>query len=297
MIKLIKIIIYCGDYLRSSLILKGREVLGRLEFLGSIWSNVYEPFFSIIYFDNYRNESMLLNKLLRWASSLKRFSYKTDDVTVFSRVFYTHQHYVRTSKRGRREFGDVSFLTLFSRSDERIGYVNTFQLKVSSNISSLLKNINRSQLDFYRFDFTMRILNNVDKILICDFLWYWMVLNVKPRILFEIPLSFMWIKDPYKSIMLHDFPYSKLSFYQSLSIMLRNLLLVTGISVEEVLSYATPRLRDLLYLLLKFGVKDLPMKLHQFNGGEGFPPNKELPKPEFPIGSSIVIATEVSIKE
>ena len=118
--------------------MKGRGVLGDLGILNDLWINVYEPFFDIIYFKYYRNELELLNLLLRWASSNGLFTFSMKDFIVYSRVFCTHKRYVRAGRK-RREFGDITFLVLFSCRDKRVGYANTFQLKVGLDLPSLFE--------------------------------------------------------------------------------------------------------------------------------------------------------------
>lgn len=279
-----------------SLILKGRESLGNINVLDNLWINVFKPFFNIIYSEYYRNELELLNLLLKWASSNKLLTFRGKDFIIYSKSFYTHRRYVRVG-RSRREFGDVTFLILFSSHSKRIGYVNTFQLKVGFDLFDLLRKIDLRQLDFYRSIFTSRILSIDDGILICDFLYYWLIKKVKPRIIFEVPLSVMWIDNAYR-YMFSSFYYNKLDLLQGLSIMLRSLLLVTGVNVDEILKYATPSLKLLFYQLLKYGVEVTTHHFSQFNDGEfNRFPNEESFKPEYPINSSIVIATEVFVEK
>ena len=281
------------------LILKGKECLGdNVQLINNLWRRIFKRVFAQMYFYQYTNEKDLLSTLCKWANQHKLFSYQTNRIMVFSKAFCTHQKYVSVSGK-RREFGDVTFLTMFSRPGRRVAYMNTFQLKVSRDFLSLLRNLDYSQLDFYRRELITKLMGPKYKLFNCDFLYYWMIKKTMPRIILEVPLSILWMKNSYNLLNKWQYSYPHFVWYIfGWNVMLRSLFLTTGVYVKRVLKFATPGFRDLLNRLLKEGVERVASNVYVYNGGN-FDDGYELPEkpkkpelPEYPLDSSVV-ATEI----
>ena len=287
------------------LVIRGRKILGKnKEIIDKLWHQVFEKLFNVIYFRFYRNENELLDILCEWADNHKLVRIEKRNVVIFSKAFCTHRKHAGT-RRSWREFGDVTFLMLFSQGSQRCGYVNTFQLKVGMKFLSIIKRLDYSQLDFYRRNLVKNVIKPHYELFMCDFLYYWMIEAVKPRVILEVPLSILWMNT---HNMLDKWMFFLPSFsnsiqsIQGINIMLRNLFLTTGVNVNDVLRLAKPSLKKLLEDILNRGVEKVAKQLLS-NGGYPEHCRDEQDEPEenefigTSLNSSIVIATEIYFKE
>lgn len=97
----------------------------------------------------------------KWALTSAFRSLQKNNVCINSGVIKTHQRYVH-GVIGYREFGDIIYLTIFSRpSVKKLAFANTFQLKVDRTAlnayRSLFSSTNDPQLDFYRTNLLERL--------------------------------------------------------------------------------------------------------------------------------------------
>ncbi|MEM2100287.1 MAG: hypothetical protein QXP45_02995 [Thermoproteota archaeon] len=297
-------------------IIKGRESLGRGNIVGDIWSLLGKRFFiDKLASGIYSREKELLDDLEKWAIDFNRKSRTIYDsgVSVDIGVFSTHQDYVRGFE-GRREFGDITFVTIFSSPTSKVAYANTFQIKVSDFAEKAYRELFRHhvrQLDFYRRDFVKTL--GKPEPLLCDFLYYWLIGTEIPHPIKEVPLSLTWLH----SDQVFNWPRY---YLRPMDTLFRCLFLVTGIDVDFLLKrrLCTPGLEKILRII-KEGVRKfisnsikrssdiedvrLRTALEKLGDSGSLDPYPEKPpeegfeRPEFPISSRIVIATEVSFKE
>lgn len=293
----------------SGLTNNGKEILGNDKVIQRLWK-IYGQLFYILKQERYDKEILLLPILESWAQQGKRDSVTVGNTTVDVGVFFTHRAYVR-GIAGRREFGDVAFITAFSSlsNGKRIAFANAFQIKVGSSsldaYRGLFRKTHLHQLNFYRRSL-IEALSPLYSILICDFLHYWLIGGGGiPHPIMEIPLSFTWLGDSSKK---HTRRY-RIKFgrqylpsrtpFSGIDTMLRSLFLTTGINVEHMLSLCTPSLRKILENILQVGVRaSLPSKNDDpMNEYPNETRDEEFRPPKRPISSSIVIATEVVFPE
>lgn len=287
---------------------KGKEVLAQDKVIKRLWKT-YGALFAILRQKSYGNEEDLLPLLKSWAKKGKRDSMAIGNVTVDTGVFYTHRAYIRGIS-GRREFGDVTFVTCFSSKpmQNRVAYANTFQIKVGDSAidayRGLFGSTHRNQLSFYRTKL-IEALHPIYIFLICDFLHYWLIgANRVPHPILEIPLSLTWLGNSSKVYSRtfsakFDRRYLKdATSYAGMDTMLESLLLIAGINVRYMIRLCTPSLRKILESILKMGVhKSLASKNNDPTNINPDQPHEHRPRPEFPIASSIVVATEVVFLE
>ncbi|MEM2613850.1 MAG: hypothetical protein QXO15_06425, partial [Nitrososphaerota archaeon] len=254
--------------------------------------------------------------LEKWAIDFNKKSRTIYDsgVSVDIGVFSTHQDYVRAF-RERREFGDVTFMTVFSSTTGKAAYANTFQIKVSDFAEGAYRELfghHFGQLDFYRRGLVKAL--GKPEPLLCDFLYYWFIGTEIPHPIKEVPLSLTWLNS--------DRAFNWPRYYlRPIDALLRCLFLVTGINVDFLLKQklCTPELEKIFSQIVEKGVrKSLNNSIKRFSDimdvrlrtalerleNKGpldpypeKPPEEGFKRPEFPISSRIVIATEVSFKE
>jgi len=292
----------------AKLVNDGKKVLGQDRVFWNLYG-LYDGFFKILEHGNYSREIDLLHILERWAINGSSYSTSWGTSNVSAAVFSTHQQYVRGFSK-RREFGDVTFATLFSRPNaKRIGFVNAFQIKVDFSASNAYCNLfvspNQKQLDFYRTNF-IEALDPIYNDLICDFLHYFLIGGPNANhVIMEIPLSATWLDDSsgaYWGILpaLLRGRYISDGQCAGLDTMIRKVFLTTGINIERILTKCTQNLRDTLQRILDHGVLNSKKEEKPFS--KDIPPNiynerEEFEPPDRPIASSIVIATEVALSE
>jgi len=301
------------------LVIRGRELLATGKLLERIWGSLGKEFFiNNLVYGNYKTENELLENLRRWAIYFNRsfHTIRNAAVSIDIGVFCTHQAYVRGVGE-RREFGDVTFVTVFSSTTDRTAYANTFQIKVDDFAENAYRGLfshHFGQLEFYRRKLIIK-LGKPDSLL-CDFLYYWFIGLEMPHLIKETPLSLTWL--PWNK----SFNWPKYNL-RPLDALLRCLFLITGIDVDFLLrrKLCTPRLEKILLQIVKEGVRksleksflnlnesgyDIRLRsvLENLDGNGPLkdpyrekPPEAGFESPEFPISSEIVIATEVSFKE
>jgi len=275
--------------------IRGKEALADRRSLGAIQRLIgKELFIDILKRGDYSTELELLHILKHWAIDRSRslISVPVAKALVNIRVAFSHQAYIKAMQR-RREFGDVTLVTLFSSGGLRIGYANTFQIKVGSSVDEAhvkLFGSHLRQLDFYRRNLTTAIGRPYPHI--CDFLYYWLVGRRKPHKIREIPLSLTWLNRTIPS----GWPRYPLRYRDTV---LRNLLLITGIDVSCLLPHCAPGLGRILEQMLEHGVSgSLETEIGDpFDGYPEKPPEGEFRPPEFPISSEVVVATEAKLRE
>jgi len=264
---------------------------------GEVWRLFGKGFFiDVLRNGNYTKEKELLQILRHWQDSFRPYQIlsPSGDVLVDLGAFLTHQAYIRGVK-GHREFGDITFATYFSSDNEsRIGYVNAFQIKVSTSAADAYKDLFHShanQLNFYRTSLIEAMGGPHPEI--CDFLYYWFIGNQRPHELKEVPLSFTWVGP---SLNVESNRY----YMRYTDLMLRCMLLTTGVNVSFVSGFCAPKLRRILNGIAKVGVSKM---LEAVKDDPPDDPPREPPQasvfeyPEYPISSSIVIAMEARVKE
>ena len=293
----------------TKLVNDGKRILGEDPVFWCL-NGLYHSFFEILERGDYSKEIELLEILEKWANNGPSCMINRGNVNVCASVFNTHQQYVRGSTK-RREFGDVTFATIFSHHREKkVGFANTFQIKVDFFTINAYRNLfassNRRQLDFYRTNL-IEALDPMYDSLICDFLHYFLIgaASRDRHPIMEVPLSFTWLDDSsgaYWGILpsILDCRYiSGRNTPTGLDTRIRKLLLTTGINIDRVLPLCTPKLRGTLEGILRSGVNESKKnaKTTSENDSNNKYPNKgneEFVPPDFPLSSSIVVATEVS---
>ena len=293
----------------TKLVNDGKSVLGQDSVFWNLYGS-YSGFFKILELGNYTQEIDLLQILGKWAQNASFCSINNGNVSVDAAVFRTHQQYVR-GLIGHREFGDVTFVTMFSNrpKSQKIGFANTFQIKVEFSAVEAYKKLftsaNLAQLNFYRTNL-LEALDPIYDHLICDFLHYFLIEGSnKTHSIMEVPLSLTWLDDSsgaYWGILpalLNDRYISNRLGCTGIDTMIRKLFLTTGININRILPLCMPKLRDTLQRILDSGVRNSKKeeKLPADDNPEGKFKDKaseEFVPPEFQISSSVVIATEVS---
>lgn len=289
----------------ARLVNNGKRIMGEDQVFWGIYG-IYNGFFKILEKGNYSREVDLLDYLEKWSINARpHFSVARGNVSVETKVFNTHQRYVQAITR--REFGDVTFAVLFSDNNQRVGFMNTFQIKVDSTPLSAYISLfskNQGQLDFYKTNLIEALDPIYDK-LICDFLHYFLIGGMSTNhSIMEIPLSLTWFDDhsgSYWSILpaiLENRFITGINFPTGVDTIIRKQVLTTGININHVLDICTPKLHKTLEDLLHFGVHNLKEKSANIDEPDSkFPNNKEKKNPEFPLSSAVVIATEVTFAE
>jgi hypothetical protein len=296
----------------AKLVNDGKRILGEDQVFWCLYG-LYGGFFRILEQGNYGKEIELLGILEKWARNGTDYLIDRGNITVDASVFNTHQQYIRGGTR-RREFGDVTFATIFSHRNQkmRFGFANTFQIKVEFSAIDAYRRLftssNQKQLDFYRTSLIEALSPMYDH-LICDFLHYFLIggPNTSHSIM-EVPLSFTWLDDSsgaywgiLPSLLASRYITNRYSS-AGVDTMIRKLFLTTGININHILPLCTPNLRDTLQRILKSGVrqskKDGKSPLND-NSNDKYrnKESEEFVPPDFPISSSIVVATEVSFLE
>lgn len=286
----------------------GKEILAKDNVIRRQWK-IYGELFHILKRKKYVKEKELLPILESWAKKGKHDSLTVGNWRVDIGVFYTHRAYIR-GITGRREFGDVTFITAFSsKSDrKRVAYANAFQIKVGNSAidayRGLFSSTHLNQLNFYRRKL-IEALHPLYNSLICDFLHYWLIGGGKiPHPIMEVPLSFTWLGDSskvYSRRFLTMFGRRYLpnrTLFTGMDTVLRSLFLITGINVKHMLRLCTPSLRKILEKILSTGIRKSLLCNDDDPMNEYLKKNREKEfRPEFPIASSLVIATEVVFLE
>jgi hypothetical protein len=288
----------------ARLINNGKDILGEDQSFACL-SGLYNGFFNILERGNYTTEIDLLDAIDKWSNAQQFCRFNGSRAEVVAKVYRTHQMYVRAQGGNYREFGDVTFVLLFSDNDRREGFSNTFQIKVDQSIfhayGSLFSGQNFQQLNFYRTDFLERLRHPYDT-LICDFLHYFLIDSRWPHCIAEIPLSYTWLDDrssaywtTLRSLLVPRL-ITGLNSQSGFDTMLRKQFLSTGINIRRILPLCTKSLHDILEPLVESGVTEFPEK--RFNqGNENTPPEKPPFKPpEFALSSSAVVATEIILR-
>lgn len=107
------------------------------------------------------------------------------------------------------------------------------------------------QTNFYRKTLLTQ-LGSIYQHLICDFLYFWLIgKENNPHPILEMPLSYTWIKIPFKYNIAYRRRFEKLYFKQNsppagMSTMLNSLFLISGINIDIVMPLCKPSLKEIL---------------------------------------------------
>ena len=292
----------------AQLVNSGKNVLGEDQSFTCL-SGLYNGFFQILENANYTTEVDLLDAIGKWANTAPICEFNDPGIEVTAKVFRTHQMYVKTQGRTHREFGDVTFVLLFSDNNRREGFANAFQIKVDQTVEhaygSLFAGQNFQQLSFYRTNFLERLYQPYNT-LICDFLHYFLIGSSWPHPIAEIPLSYTWLDDRnsgywtmLRSLLTPRF-ITGIRSPTGFDTMLRKQFLSTGINIRRILPLCTKSLHDVLKPLVTKGIRRFDEKRSNQQNSEDFPPEKfgdQFKHPDFPLSSSAVIATEIRFRK
>ena len=294
---------------KVKLVNDGKIILGEDAVFSNL-TDLYRGLFRVLELAVYTNEKELLQILEKWAQNGTFMTLQSSNYLVHAGIIKTHQRYVY-GITGHREFGDITFVTLFSKpsQNQKIGFANTFQIKVDSTPFEAYRKIfdqaNWPQLDFYRVNFLQNLALSYDP-LACDFLHYFLIgwqSGCHP--IMEIPLSLTWLDDTHGTYwkllpsLLNDGCIINRFGNTGIDTSMRKLFLTTGINIEFLLPFCLPKLKSTLENILKIGV--LGTKGREKPSNEDPPSNEDTDKHDqnlkYPISSSIVIATEVFVGE